>query len=350
MIGPSNVSIKYENDSFYETNTANFSLGAEDMESQTRTYFLYVIRGCLNPLLCAWTIGSDAVNIIVFYRIGLKDGVNQNFFILSVSDALQGLVGIGENVCYLLDSVDVQCKTVSIYILRGIFQVAFTFPWSVSCVTTAVIAVVRCCCVTMPFTVQKTLTARRQLAAILVFCGACVLVLTYISADIDLHDTSGETSGNKEHRVFTSKTTSNLWDGTRITLISSSFSIIFISMLILINALRKSTRFHQEQVNPGTPTPARESRSVRDLRIIKGIFQVLAIFITCNVCAVAIPIRKLCGIKLWDSGLLSDEYFYLNHFKSFFFHLNTSVNIFVYYVNNSRFRKKTNKLFCRQDL
>ncbi|GFR84736.1 chemosensory receptor B [Elysia marginata] len=345
---PRNVSLLLEDVIFYDNTTVKFCLGVEDVENQTRKYLVFVLRGFLNPVLCVWTILTGIVNVTAFYRIGLKDGVNQNFFILSLSDALQGILGLGENVCHVLNAAEVLSSTVSFNALRGLFNAAFAFPLSVSCVTTTVIAVVRCCCVTMPFTVQKTFTARRQLAAILILCGAIVGVLTYIAAHINPYDRSGDLSGNTTYRVLKSETVSKLWDGTRIAVMFSSFTITFISMLILISALKKSSRFQEQRYFPEASTSSTsERRNIRDIRIIRGIFQVLATFTLCNFCAVAMSLMKLFGVSLWKSGQLRDEYFYLLHSRSFFFHLNTSVNIFVYYYNNSRFKKETKKLLRR---
>ncbi|GFR97844.1 hypothetical protein ElyMa_001003900 [Elysia marginata] len=104
--------------------------------------------------------------------MGLRNGVNQNFFILSIADALQGVMALCNSMCYILEWFELHPKAVSYFVLDGLLEIAYAFPLYVSLITMMVIALVRCCCVMMPFTVQRILTARKQLAAILFFLRA----------------------------------------------------------------------------------------------------------------------------------------------------------------------------------
>ena len=313
------------------------------MSDQIR-YITFAFQLCIDPVLSVWSIISGTVNIIAFYRIGLRDGVNQNFFILSVADTLHGFVALCSGIFYVLESVNLQLVTVTFSRLQKFFGLLYGFPLSVSIITTTVIAVVRCCCVTMPFTVQRVLTARRQLAAILVLSGATMVVLVYTYANINL-ERDVASSNITDSSLFSSPAIVSMLDGTRLALFFSSFLVILVSMVTLMIALKKSARFQQQAASSGAST-AVTVRSVRDARIIKGIIQVLAIFTLCNSLVIIIAIVKLIRPDFGISLELREEFLYLSTFRRFFLLFNTSVNIFVYYFNNERFKKVVEEMFC----
>ena len=313
------------------------------MSDQIR-YITFAFQLCIDPVLSVWSIISGTVNIIAFYRIGLRDGVNQNFFILSVADTLQGFVGLGSGVCYILEWANLFFRAVTFSKLQNLFPFIHSFPLSVSIITTTVIAVVRCCCVTMPFTVQRVLTARTQLAAILVLTGATIIIYIFASVHINL-DSDGPSPNTTNTFFFSSQAVLTVWDGAKCALFFSSFLVISVSIVTLIIALKKSSRFQQRATTSGLSI-VMESRSVRDARVIRGILQVLVIFTICNSFVIIIAILGLVRPDFAISLETREEFLYLDIVKSFFLLINTSVNVFVYYFNNERFKKAVNELCC----
>ncbi|RUS86711.1 hypothetical protein EGW08_005501 [Elysia chlorotica] len=243
---------------------------------------MLLFRVCVCTPLSVWSVLTGIVNIITYYRMGLRDGVNQNFFILSAADALQGGITLTDSVWYILGLV---AEIDSSLCMHGVLTAAYSFPMAVSIITTAVIAVVRCCCVAMPFSVQRTLTASKQLAAILVLSGAFTAVIIYTSMNIQLFPS------NPDDSVFKSKSVSRIWDSARLTLVFASFAIIVISMIILICALKKSSRLPRGSDGDNSFTLS-YIRSVRDRRIIKGIFLILALFMILMILFQAIPVAS----------------------------------------------------------
>ena len=180
------------------------------------------------------------------------------------------------------------------------------------------IAVVRCCCVTMPFTVQRVLTARTQLAAILVLSGATIVVLVYTSVQIIIEN-KVTPSNITDSALFSRDDIFVLWNGTRLALFFSSFLVIFVPVVTLMIALKKSARFQRQAASSDVST-AVTVRSLRDTQIIKGIFQVLAISTLCNSRVIIIAIVRIVRPELGNSVELKEEYFYLILFRRFFFY------------------------------
>ncbi|KAK3776831.1 hypothetical protein RRG08_024608 [Elysia crispata] len=333
----SNESLFGENDSYYRVNISYTSscVNTENSGvSDEMRYFILVFRICLCPLMSVWSIVTGIVNIIVFSKLGLGEGLNQNFLILSVADALQGLFNLGSQLCYAFNWFGLCFESISFTTLYTLFGVAVNFSVTLSNTTTTVIAVVRCCCVTMPFAVRKTLTARRQLVAICCSCSGTLAIFIYALASGSLNN------------MFRSGTVSMVWDGARVSENSAYFIIIFISMIILVRAVKNSKRFPPREVNSGLST-ASDNRNVRDARILRGVFLVLAIFTTCNVLIIPIAILRLFMPELRHASKTKNEFFYLMTIKIIFSEINTSINIFVYYFNDGRFRKVAKKLFYK---
>ncbi|RUS85114.1 hypothetical protein EGW08_007119 [Elysia chlorotica] len=248
---------------------------------------MLLFRVCVCTPLSVWSVLTGVVNVITYYRMGLRDGVNQNFFILSAADALQGVNTMADTIWNILGLVT---KLDSSLVIHSLLTAAYSFPMGVSIITTTVIAVVRCCCVSMPFSVQRTLTASKQLAAILFLSGDFTAVIIYTSMDIQLFPSSPDDS------VFKSKPVSQIWDSARLTLVFASFAIIVISMIILICALKKSSRLHRG-FDADSSFTLSYIRSVRDRRIIKGIFLILALFVICYSTKIIIAILKIVSVK-----------------------------------------------------
>ncbi|KAK3763820.1 hypothetical protein RRG08_050184 [Elysia crispata] len=144
-----------------------------------------LIKLILTPVIGTIGLCANFINIVVFYNMGLTDGVTQNFFILSISDGCLAALSLVSSVAYILYTkvfVGLGAPDYQAQIVYCVALLIGTFPQSVSMVTTAVIAVVRCLCVAIPLRVKFLMTARRQLAVILLFssCSASVVLYSFI--------------------------------------------------------------------------------------------------------------------------------------------------------------------------
>ena len=306
-------------------------------------YFLLVNRVFACPLLSLWSVTACIVNIAAFCKMGLKEGVTQNFLILSVADGLQGLFHVAQNICLLLQYFRFSFKMVCAQTLLFHLSILKTFPQSVSTITTAMIAVVRCCCVTMPFTVQRTFTARSQLVALLVLCGANSIFLAYVSAKaiLDLHDIS--INGNerihllKENSIF-------MYDVASVSVFSACYTVTFVSMLILIGALKYSSRFRSNMSSTSVSTP-NVGINARDTHIIKGICQVLAAFTFCNVLSLYMSIERFLTSEtsVNKQGSPTVKFSVIASLCEILLQINIGVNIFIFYRNNNRFKVAVNR-------
>ena len=209
-------------------------------------------------------------------------------------------------------------------------------------ITTTVIAVVRCCCVTMPFTVQKTLNAHRQLVAILVLCGANTVTLLYLSEQcvLDLKNVP------PHFTIWAPQIINNsifIFDVFRLSVFFICYIITLVSMLILIGTLKKSSSFQHDTMSVDQLSP-NGGRKARDAQIIKGICQVLAIFTVCNLPQVYASTKRLVGAQEDEFSL---NMYFIDSFTEMFTQISSCANIFIYYQNNKRFKEVVHRFVCR---
>ena len=129
--------------------------------------------------------------MIVFYKVGLSDGVAQNFFILALCDCLCASASLFNTMGHMART------TIRAFIgYSGVEQAAhiifqasyysFAFPENYSIITTVVIAVVRCCCVAVPLKAKHLITVKRQLAAILILSASSTSPLVYVYSPVTI--------------------------------------------------------------------------------------------------------------------------------------------------------------------
>ena len=74
-----------------DRNTMNVTF-LDPISGDTYGYLNLVFRLMVNPILSIAGMFLNTVNIMVFYKMGLSDGVARNFFILALSDCLYAAV------------------------------------------------------------------------------------------------------------------------------------------------------------------------------------------------------------------------------------------------------------------
>ncbi|RUS84201.1 hypothetical protein EGW08_008041 [Elysia chlorotica] len=216
----------------------------------------YVGRDFITPLyFILWVFGmtSNVLNIIVFTKIGANDNVTVSFLALSISDLLflvlisphitvDGLVHIveyrmGRNIKWLIDY----------RILRFPFYwYAFTF-YETSILINVYIAVVRCACVAIPFNVRSVFTARRAgVTFVAFFISMFALRFPMFLTKAIVHQF--DPVSNKTRIVYKEYDDGGVADtindiACRNILSWSSFTIVLISLIILIVKLQASAKF-----------------------------------------------------------------------------------------------------------
>ncbi|GFN84089.1 chemosensory receptor a [Plakobranchus ocellatus] len=300
-------------------------------------YIIIAIRLILNPALGITGTCTNLINSAAFFRMGLTDGITQNFFILSISDwvlSVMALINFLSGVLYHIVYSDDETLRLHPLILYQISAVSQIVSQQVSAVVTIVIAIVRCCCVALPLRVKYLLTASRQLAVILVFGGLSTFVITFCFAHghFAYHL---DTKTNKSHyglvgvKWYTFAVFSNIY-------FYSSFSIVIICLIILSTSLYRSYKFRKTTTIPFSSVHMR--RINKEIRIIKTVVLVSAIFLVCYSVQVFFSILRNNIKGFSPQGEQKNAAFTFLVIHETFSLINANANIFIYFFFNTRYR------------
>ncbi|GFO04620.1 chemosensory receptor c [Plakobranchus ocellatus] len=330
-----------------------------DPISETVFYMASVVwRVCVDPPLCLCSIVLNIINCLVFYRVGLKDGVTAIFMLISISDCLLGFFGTVGGICSTVrylgpHSVRRSAKTIYTFVL---FFIGTTS--NVSMYATLDIAVVRWFSVAMPLSVKTVMTTRRQLLAILFlsitsfFAKAFALsnfrVVPVLDPTTNVTQLELVLSPNFRERVA-------VLDGHQSVTFSLSFVIMAVCLFLLLVALKRSSKFLSQGLtdasnNQDRPTPsvfARRARR-REAQVIKVVVLVIAVFLVCNLPIVVLSIIRLIIPEFRRYGNLGRSFEMLFMLGEMAYYINSSVNIFIYYFCNSNYRKVFKLMFGRE--
>ena len=318
--------------------------------SEIFSYLIYVFKLIVNPTLGLVSIFFNIINMIVFYKMGLSDGVAQNFFILALSDCLAAVTSLVNSTAHLARTI---IRSFIGYggveqVVHIVFQGSYyslPFPQNYSLITTVVIAVVRCCCVAMPLKVKHLITVRRQLAAILFLSGIATSILVYVLAPIKLFQVLNLATNSTEAYFSGAR-----WQTyTIFNNIScyGSFTICITCVIILSTSLNKASRFRDSSTtstsvsmsysNISAPDPKAKER-LRNLRVVRTVVLVCIIFIVCNV-----PTIVLYLLMAHMEGFGPGGKYYLAQvfnimIAEMFLLISGCLNTFIYVLYNTRYR------------
>ena len=337
-------------------NPSNSTVISKNLQDQERDliddvlfeYLLIGFRFVMHPILSVTGISVNVINMAVFFKMGLSDGVTQNFFILSASDFALA-------ICFCYNNMSlISQRIIRTYIGYGESELkaqlmywssflAIPFPQNVSIVATVVIAVVRCCCVAIPLKVKYLLTARRQLAIILTLSGITTITLVYVFA------------GSYTIYVYNPITNSSIvyntgirWsamNGLNMALFFGSFVIVITCVIILSISLSRASQFRSSLTTGAStkgdkknPVDGKSKESQRDARIVRTVVLISVVFILCNIPTMVFYAVKLLIKGYAPSGIYKNSNGFLLMVAQACSLLNVIMNIFIYVTYNTRFR------------
>ena len=340
----------------------NEEMGPDPLDPVLLGYLTFVFRRVLTTAFSAVGIITNSINVAVFYKMGLSDGVTPNLFILSVSDGLYALTATIGQCAYISFRLlirdnrrygDIAADVYVIVIFTNFIKYVLL---AVSTFTTMVISLVRCCCVAMPLKVKYVLTAKRQLAAILVPSGIAISIVVFAVSEIQLYKAYLPSIG-----------TITLHNGTRYSLIMGlnnitafgSFVIIIACIIVLAASLSRASKFRESSTSAASSSKKDNqssgfSNSVsdvkskdrqRDARIVRTVLLISIVFIVCNTPLVVFSYFRVFVRVISAFSKYSQQSHFMSSVADTFSALNVVLNIFIYFYSNTRYRNTFTVLF-----
>ena len=319
--------------------------------------------------LCIVIFGlvSNTINIVVFAKIGFRDNVTVTLLFLSLSDLLNLILNcpvvvarfMGKNFPYHVWPFHPKI------LFFGMFWWAYIF-YDYSSFVSVFLALVRCACVSRPlrfksmFTISRTVTILSVLFLMAVTLRVPVLTVFRLSWEVNPVTKSTfrsiEFAENFEE-IYKAN------DIINMNIIPWIAYIIMVScVIVLASHLQAASKFRQslQSVSNGSSghenpelqndksdvenNPLGKNKkpsnkiSAKDLQVIKSVIMICVIFIVSQ-----LPYQITCTIRLIDPEYSEFNKKILalgfaNHICTTFGFLNASVNIFVHYYFNTRYR------------
>ncbi|GFN95621.1 chemosensory receptor c [Plakobranchus ocellatus] len=314
----------------------------------------------LEMAILVFGLASNIMNISVFLKTGVKDNVTTLLLSLSISD-----------VTYLILMTPAVSTIIIYYLAPGWpwpFDDAITgnmlyWPamavYNFSSFISLFLGLVRCACVAMPLHFKSVFTKSRTVKTLLaLFCASLSLhlpVLTVFKVDLRLEPSTNSTFaylGFTNHLYRMVKINDYL---NRIIIPWISFVVMIACAIVLSLKLFQSSRLRSSHRNTSKASPNaawsgskvdEKKMSDKDINVVKSVLLVCTIFIFSQLVFVISSTVRLINPEFDQAGRLENLYFIASHVSRTFTVLNSSVNIFVYYNFNSKYRAGFHAMIC----
>ncbi|GFO19909.1 chemosensory receptor c [Plakobranchus ocellatus] len=332
----------------------------QDIISESTHWIMAVtFRVCLNTVVSISAVITNIINVIVFQRMNISSCAKESFLILSISDCLVGIFG---NILGVLSALRYFASAHirnSMYALYVLLMTVGTVVNMASLLSTAVLAVVRCCSVVMPFQVKKIFTARRQrifillATAIMVGTNAYSLVGTQIKIATNTNTNMSELVLILHPKYLQRSQYTDIYRGIIFYLSLFTVSICFVGLTI---ALQRSSKFrkelssqmerNEESSRNGGSKLSQVSR--REIQVIKIVILVSAVFTVTNTPAMIISVLRQTVPGLSKIGTFSRVFDLIVMCVEGLLLLSATLNIAIYLKYNTMYYTTFLEVFRRK--
>ncbi|RUS86230.1 hypothetical protein EGW08_006025 [Elysia chlorotica] len=307
------------------------------------------------PVIIMFGLVANVINIVVFIKAGVKDNVTTLLFSLAVSD-LTFLVLVTPNTCYWIISFYFESYIWPFhyrFVHTLFYWPAFT-AYDLSAFISVSLGVMRCACVAMPLKFKAVFTKSRTIKWVLFLI---VLAVSLRAPVLSIYSIEWKadpvTNVSKPYLKAT-----NLEPMSRINDVMNRGFVICINYIVMISCvfilsfkLFEASRIRQNATaNNLSPAlspdhqPSRQPKPTqglvsRDLQVIKSVVLVCTIFVFSQLPYLIISLTRLINTEFnINESRLMKLFGIFSDVARTCAALNASINIFVYYNFNSRYR------------
>lgn len=286
----------------------------------------------------------NVLNMIIFYRQGLRDKMNLCLFSLALVDFLYVT-----SMCVLASYCFVGLAEPSVQLFAKWwirkYDINFVFAfWYSSGALSSIIALERCICVVFPLKSGTMLNTRTMgvllFSTVLAISLLCLIYAFKHSVGYVIDPVTGKT-------VFTLMLTDlylrnrKPFDVIENVVLPSvgfvTFIVVAISTIVTAITLRRAIVWRQKK----------SSNSVGDKRqvvLVKMLVTVSCIYILCTAPMVSLAILRFRMSQFSTNGKLRHWFYVTHRAGNIILMINSSVNFFVYVKQSSRFRQELRKM------
>ncbi|GFS23521.1 chemosensory receptor A [Elysia marginata] len=326
-----------------------FSLTQAPTPSQPRyvAEFLITISvlSYMRPVIICFGLVTNIINIVVFLKAGANDNVTILLIALACSD-LVFLVLISMHACGFLLLYLVKLKHWAVHpelVVFLLFWPANT-AYDISSFNAVSLGVIRCACVAMPLRFKLVFTKSRTIKwSLFLVVLAVLLRIPMLTIYRVAWRTDPATNLTSAYRLSV-----NSVEMSRINDILNrgimqylAYIIMVTSVIVLSFKLYQASKMRQRCTTKSPQAldkPVTQGMSARDMQVVKSTVLVCSIFILAQ-----LPYIVSSTIRLINPEFDADKKeamlsYIVMQVSLTFYQLNASINIFVYYNYNSKYR------------
>ncbi|GFS09949.1 chemosensory receptor A [Elysia marginata] len=304
---------------------------------QARLHLLNVLAP-MWPAISLFGMVANIINIVVFLKAGVKDNVTTLLFCLAISD-LTFLVLNTPNMCYwviLTYTQDHPWPFHSRFLQAMFYWPAFT-AYDLSAFISVSLGVMRCACVAMPLKFKAVFTRSRTIKWVMFLV---VLAVSLRIPVLSLHRIGWRTDSRTNSSVPYLENP-NIKSMSRINDILNRGFVIWINyttMITCVSVLTFKLNEASKIRRSSTAQTGVHSLSSRDLQVVKSVALVCTIFFLSQLPYLLVSMFRLVNAEFDEGTNLVELFGIVSDVARTCSVLNASVNIFVYYNYNSKYK------------
>ncbi|XP_059177845.1 growth hormone secretagogue receptor type 1-like [Physella acuta] len=327
----------------------DFHVDEDIISARERQIYEVVNYVILGTVIGLFGIVANIINIIIFYRQGLKTTVNVSLFALAISDLCSLLTLQWFNICVnpLFENADDLFPMMAsevIYLTAGIPHDCFA---RITCWITVYITAERCLCITFPLKIKQLITPTRTTVIISLIY---ILMMASFTPEYATAYIGWKYYASKNRTLLGLKFTSHRKQVEGLTFLlygilgKLSFVAVVFFTVILVVVLRKKTIWRRKSIYGHQNS---ESISNRDKKTINMIIIIAIILIVCYTPGTILSLVTFFVPDFSIVGNYVNLFFAVWSFGFLFETINSSVNIFLYYKMSSKYRRSFCGMFSR---
>ncbi|CAL1539333.1 unnamed protein product, partial [Lymnaea stagnalis] len=222
------------------------------ISEETLRTISFFVRGVIRPPLLIVGLVTNVINIAVFLRLGLRDGLSICFFLLSLIDLLCVMLMIPTDCFYLFSAyLPVSWRTdgASLNLIIGYY---YAFAYDISQAVTTYIAVQKCCCVALPFRFKHTFTRSRTVVVVSALSVICFALYLPLLTSQGLHEADDPFRNTSVLVFWTAPNWSQVYSArSTIALVLTTVCQVTVAvcLVVLASSLRASSNFRKSVHN-----------------------------------------------------------------------------------------------------
>ena len=303
------------------------------------------------PVIISFGFISNITNIIVFLKVGVKENVSTLLLSLSISD-LTYLTLITPAMCvvfFLAYAKDYQWPFDRRFMYYLFYWPAITV-YDISAFISVSLGVLRCACVAMPLKFKLVFTKARTVKWVLFLV---VLAVGLRIPVLMIYRVAYRTDPATNVSTVYMDEISNKSDMLYINDVLNRGAIIYINYITMVacicvlsfklykaSLIRQSCTIQPSQSSGlvAKKLSTQKQLQAKDLQVIKSVVLVCIIFVFSHLLFLTVSTFRLFDPNFTEGRRLFNLMALFSHTSLTFSYLNASVNIFVYYNYNSKYR------------